>query len=1042
MPASTDTADTAAAAVIDLRTERLVDPIGVAEVRPLLSWRLTGTGAHRQASFRVRVTDDPDDPRDDTAPARWNSGPIAGWASVDIPYSGSTLVPRGRYRWSVQVTTDDGTATAWAEPASFELAPTLRAGEGFGASWITSVAERSGSSVPTLDPSRWTPKLRRVWLPGGAAAGAGATLRTTVRLADGVQASAVQLLAVGASSIHVQVNGRSVAHDGSLSAADVAAWRQGDNLVSIQASAADDEIPGLLVSGVLWPSVGEPVRFGSDDTWAASRDGVRWVLAESLGANGDAPRGREPESHRPSPYLRKEFSVPAAASPVVRARLYATALGVYQVSINGVRVGRHELAPGWTDYRQRLPYQTYDVTDLISDGGNAIGAVIGDGWYAGHIGWVGPFRYGTERAFLARLEIEHADGSTTVVTTDDTWTVGTGAIRYSDQQMGEVVEPGAGAAGWDRVGFTDDAWVPVVAVSPVHGALEAEVNPPISVQHTVEPVSVIRREDGRHLVDFGQNLVGRIRLTVSQAPTGKIIVAHAERLDDRGELYVEALRSARCTDEFLVQEAALPAELAPTFSWRGFQYAEITGLRVLSADDVTAEVLHAAMEPIGDFACSDENLTQLQANIVWGQRGNFLSVPTDCPQRDERLGWTGDAQAFASTAAFNYDVRGFFRKWMRDVRDAQGGNGAVTHVAPDPLSVTDGIGSPFAPASAGSAGWGDAVVIVPDALYRTYGDARIAHESLDAIGAWLRYLDDTSVDGIRGKVVGVGPADGFGDWLAITDTPKDLIATAFVAYAAKVAAELAADLGEPERVADWAAQYGRVRSAFRARWVRGGGRLDPGTQTAYVLALHVELLDPDEEAGAVEHLVRDIKSRNTHLATGFLGTPYLLKVLADRGRADVAFDLLMQDTYPSWLYPVVHGGATTMWERWDSWSDSRGFQDPGMTSFNHYAYGCVGEWLYRSVAGLAPGSPGYGHIVVKPFVGGGLTWASGSLATVHGLLASRWEVSGDKLSLALTVPPNTTAEVWMPTPAGTHSARPVLVGGGGHTFEVDWTPAT
>ena len=667
--------------------------------------------------------------------------------------------------------------------------------------------------------------------------------------------------------------------------------------------------------------------------------------------------------------------------------------------------------------------------------------MLGDGWYAGHIGWIGPFRYGTDLAFLARLEIDHADGSTTVVTTDDSWTAGTGAIRYSDQQMGEVVEPGAGQDGWDAPGFDGAGWASVQTVQPAHGPLEAEVNPPIAVEHTLEPLSVTRRPDGRILVDFGQNLVGRVRLRISAPTTGKVIVAHAERLDDRGELYTEALRSARCTDEFLVRDTDLPVVLAPTFSWRGFQYAEITGLSDLAAADVVAEVLHAAMEPIGDFACSNEHLTKLQANIVWGQRGNFLSVPTDCPQRDERLGWTGDAQAFASTAAFNYDVRGFFRKWMRDLRDAQGGNGAVTHVVPDPLSASEGTGG-YAPSAAGSAGWGDAVVIVPDALYRTYGDARIAHESLDAIGAWLAYLEATSVDGIRGKVDGIGPSDGFGDWLAITDTPKDLIATAFVAYAAKLGAELAADLGEPARVADWAAQYERVRTAFRRRWVRGGGRLDPGTQTAYVLALHVELLEPDEEAGAIAHLVRDIRSRNTHLATGFLGTPYLLQVLSEHGRTDVAFDLLTQDSYPSWLYPVIHGGATTMWERWDSWSDSRGFQDPGMTSFNHYAYGCVGEWLYRSVAGLAPGAPGYSHTIVKPVVGGGLTWAAGSLATVHGRLASRWEVDAGHWTLALTVPPNTTAEVWLPRPEGGHAPKPVNVAAGEHTFEVDWTPST
>jgi len=1029
---------------VDLRTERVVTPLAVAERHPLFSWRLPPGTTSRQGGFRLRVVAGDGDPRDESVPAVWDSGEVDGWSGVDVPYAGPAIPAAAVFGWSVRVrpaaSSEEPAPGEWADPASFETAPTDLGTDLGTTAWLTTAAELDRAPLPLLDPHRFTPEIQRIWAPGGCVPGSSAVFETDVVLPDGASVTSVQLLAAGAADIGAFVGDAEIAVDGRVDRAGARPWTVGRNRLRLVASAAAGEVPGLLVSGLVNLTAGGPVPVGSDDRWRVSTDGASgWRLAERYGANGDAPRGRETVTHRPSPYLRRAFDVPTG-SPVVRARLHATALGVYLLTLNGARVGRHELAPGWTDYRQRLPFQTYDVTDLLRTGDNVLGAVLGDGWFAGYLGWLGPFRYGTTRALLARLEVEHADGSRTVVGTDEAWKAGTGALRFSDQQLGDVVEPAATPTGWDEPGFDDAGWAHAVVTSPAHGRLEAEVNPPIAVAHTLPAASITRRDDGRILLDFGQNLVGRVRLRLTRRPAGPIIVAHAERLDDAGELYVDALRSARCTDEFRATDAALPVQLAPVFSWRGFQYAEVHGWPgELEPDGVTAEVLHAAMTPIGKFSCSDERLNQLQHNIVWGQRGNFLSVPTDCPQRDERLGWTGDAQAFATTAAFNYDVRGFFRKWMRDLRDAQGGNGAVTHVAPDPLSPAEPGFSARAPSAAGSAGWGDAVVIVPHALYQTYGDIRLVQESLSAIGAWIDYLRATSVDGIRGEVDGVGPASGFGDWLAITDTPKDLVATAFAAYAARLAAELAADLGEPARVSEWAAAFAGTRRAFRRRWVRGGGRIDPQTQTGYVLALHVGLFEPDEEPAAVERLVRDIESRNDHLATGFLGTPYLLQVLAAHGRADVAHRLLLQESYPSWLYPVVSGGATTMWERWDSWSDSRGFGDPGMTSFNHYAYGCVGEWLYRGVAGLVPGGAGYAHTVVRPYVVPGLTWAQASLDTVHGPLRSRWELDGETLHLHVSIPPNGTGEVWVPRSPVAHADAGVPVGPGQHDFTVAWT---
>lgn len=483
-----------------------------------------------------------------------------------------------------------------------------------------------------------------------------------------------------------------------------------------------------------------------------------------------------------------------------------------------------------------------------------------------------------------------------------------------------------------------------------------------------------------------------------------MIIRHAEALDTTGELYTVNLRSARQVDE-LVLPGTGEVTFEPRFSVHGFRYVEVTGLPApLSPEDLVACATYADMEPIGRWSCSDPLLEALQRNIVWGQRGNFLSVPTDCPQRDERLGWTGDAQVFASTAAFNYDVTGFMRKWLRDLVDDQRPGGGVPFVAPHLANPDD---SGLSEEQQSSAGWGDAIVMVPYELWMATGDLTTAREAYEGALAWTRWLERWSADGLR-------PASGFGDWLSLgPGTPKDLVSTAFAARAARLLAELATALDRDGDATALAEQYRRTRTAFRRAFVRGGGEVESGTQAAYVLALAFDLLDETEIAPALDRLVADIESRGWHLSTGFLATPYLLPTLAAHGRTDVAYRLLTQQSYPSWLYPVLHG-ATTMWERWDTWTDHGGFQDPHMNSLNHYAYGAVGAFLYQSVAGLSPLAPGYRRFRARPVPGGDLTQASAELASPYGPIRVAWRCSPTgSLELDVDAPPGTEAEVWL-----------------------------
>ena len=723
----------------------------------------------------------------------------------------------------------------------------------------------------------------------------------------------------------------------------------------------------------------------------------------------------------PSPYLRKEFQL---ENPVRRARLYATARGVYEPYVNGQRVGEDVLAPGWTDYRERIQYQTYDVTRLLAQGQNALSAVLGDGWYAGFVGFDPKRRgahYGSEPRLLAQLEVEYADGTTQTVVSDGSWKSSTGPILYSDFLVGESYEARREMAGWSEPGFDESEWYPVGVEELGSTPLVAQPDEGVRVTEEVPAKAVTQPKTGVYVFDMGQNMVGWVRLKVEGEAGTEVTLRHAEALDPDGTIYTTNLRFARATDRYVLKGGGEEV-YEPRFTFHGFRYVEVTGYPgEPPLEAITGRVVHSATSPAGSFECSSTMVNSLQSNIVWGQRGNFLSVPTDCPQRDERLGWMGDAQIFVRTAAFNMDVAAFFEKWMVDVEDAQSPGGAFPDVAPLFGERSEAF------LKKGSPAWGDAGVIVPWTIYKTYDDTRIVKRHYDAMRRWMEYVREANPDLLRRNKLG----NNYGDWLSPKGdyTPKDLLATAYWAYDARLMTEMAEAIGRREDAKGYEELFKGIRGAFNEAYVAPDGRIEGDTQTCYVLALHVGLMPEELRPAAAEHLVRAIEREDWHLSTGFVGVGYLCPVLTEAGHSDVAYRLLGNETYPSWGY-TIRNGATTIWERWDGWTEENGFQSPNMNSFNHYSLGSVGEWLYRYVAGidLDPQTAGYGRIVIHPRPGGGLRYARGEYDSVRGKIVSAWSIEGERFNLGITIPPNTTATVHVPAEDGagiSESGKPV-----------------
>jgi len=725
---------------------------------------------------------------------------------------------------------------------------------------------------------------------------------------------------------------------------------------------------------------------------------------------------------QPSPLLRRQFDVRAR---VKKARLYATALGLYEAQINGVIVGDRVFAPGWTSYSHRLRYQTFDVTGLLREGLNAIGAILGDGWYRGRLGYNGGRRniFGDRLALLAQIEIEYEDGTSQFVSTDSSWRAERGPVLMSDIYDGETYDARLERLGWSEPGYDDRDWVGVREVERDLATVVAPSGPPVRRTQLVKPVAVTRSPSGRTIVDFGQNLVGRLRLTVTGRSGQSVTIRHAEVLEN-GELCTRPLRYAKATDRYTLRGEGTET-WEPRFTFHGFRYAEVEGWPgELHPEDVVAVVCHSDLERIGWFECSDPLINRLHENVVWSMRGNFLDVPTDCPQRDERLGWTGDIQIFSPTACFLYDSAGFLSSWLADLAADQDAGGAVPFFVPN---INQG---PVVPAGA----WGDAAVIVPWVLYSRYGDTGILAAQFDSMRAWVDHVASLAGDRLLWD-----KGFQFGDWLDPATPPERpgdartdsaLIATAYLARSAQLVAQAAGVLGRQSEEERYHTLAHRVREAFAGEYVSPNGRMVGDTATAYSLALQFGLLsnaDQRHRAGTrLAHLVRDSGYR---VSTGFIGTPLVCDALCNVGEHDVAFRLLAQRACPSWLYPVTMG-ATTVWERWDSMLPG-GMVNPGdTTSFNHYALGAIADWLHRTVGGLAPAAPGYRRIDIQPRIGGGLTCARARHRTPYGVAECSWRIEGGRIEVEIVVPPNTSARVTLPL----SSAEPVEVASGTHRW--------
>jgi alpha-L-rhamnosidase len=696
----------------------------------------------------------------------------------------------------------------------------------------------------------------------------------------------------------------------------------------------------------------------------------------------------------PPPYLRRAFLV---GRPIKRAVVYASALGLYELHINGKRVGEDYFTPGWTDYSTRVYYQTYEVTDLIKKGGNTIGAILADGWYAGYLGF-GRKRehYGSEPRLLVQLEIEYDNGHIHMVVTDGTWRASCGPIFESDFLMGEIYDARKEMPGWDTFSFDDSAWHTVAVTEKSKGKVQSY--PGVTVQKILEikPKKLTEPQEGVYVFDMGQNFAGWVRLKASGKAGTKVVLRFAEMLNPDGTIYTENLRAARCTDTYILKGTGKEI-WEPRFTFHGFRYVEITGYPGKPGlDAITGVVLHSAIPMAGSFECSNPMVNQLYSNIIWSQRGNFIEIPTDCPQRDERLGWTGDAQIFVRTATYNMDVAAFFTKWLVDLEDAQSAEGAFPDVAPRKVAMGDG-----------TAAWGDAGVICPWTIYEVYGDKQVIERHYESMKKWISYLKNNSKDLLR-------PAKGYGDWVSIaSDTPKDVIATAYFAYSTRLLSKMAPAIGKNEDNKEYEDLFEQIKNAFNKAYVSDDGRIKGETQTCYLLGLYFDLLPEDKRESATQHLIEAIRNKDWHLSTGFVGLSYLVPTLTQTGHLDIAYRLLNNDTFPSWGYSIKNG-ATTIWERWDGWTEDKGFQTPGMNSFNHYAFGSIGRWLLGTVAGIETDGPGYKRIIIRPMPGGGLDYAKASYKSIHGKIVSDWRIKGSTFTLNVTIPANTTATVYVP----------------------------
>jgi alpha-L-rhamnosidase len=1037
---------------VHLRCEYLNNPLGIDALPPHLSWQSdSATRNWKQAAYQVLVASNADRLAAGQADV-WDSGKTESGDSVGIPYKGPALQSRKRYHWKVRVWDAEGNVSDSTEEAWWETG--LMHPADWSAKWI---AWKNPDDEADRKNIRW------IWVKGqdplAAPAKASANFRLNVKLAD-VPREALLLLAVRGDYV-AKVNGIEVGAKsrwGSFDRRDISdALKVGDNMVEIKVTAPD--VPqwgpnagqqttktGLAALVKVTGANGSVRRFPSGKDWQASAENnPSWQAANVVAELDDKRLGDPGPFPQPAASFRRTLQL---AKTPTSARLYIAALGSYRMYLNGSRVGNDVLTPDFTDYHKRVLYQTYDVTSLLKQGRNQISALLGDGWYGSPLTWVGMYFFKPPDRFAAQLEISYTDGSQDTVITDESWRAAPSPIIESQIYGGETYDARREKPGWKQPDFDDSHWSRATIADAPSIAISSQIDVPTRVIETLSPKTVNKLASGSYIFDMGQNMVGWAKLKVNGKAGTKVRMRFAEILNPDGSIYTANLRNAEATDTYILKGGG-EETFAPHFTFHGFRYVEMTGYPgTPSLDAIQGEVVSSvSAAPAATLATSSDLVNRMWQIGLWGQRGNFLSVPTDCPQRDERLGWMGDAGVFWRTGTYNFGVAAFSQKFIQDIVDAQTSQGAFTNVSPDTLPTdvgeTEGTAA-WEEGRVGAPGWGDAGVIVPWTTWVQYGDKAVIRKYWDSMQRWMDFIQSRNPDFIRKN--GVGP--NFADWLAPDpNTNKDLLATAYWALIANQMAQMAHATGNEAEAKHYEDLVGNIRAAFQKTFIKEDGTVGTGTQTSYVVALYTRMAPETLEPMLVNKLVKDIESRNWHLSTGFLGTPFLLFTLSDHGRSDVAYRLLLNDTYPSWGY-MLSKGATTWWERWNGDTG-----DPSMNSYNHYAFGSVIAWVYRYAAGIDTtlNAPGFKEIIVHPHLDSRMPSARAEYDSTYGKIVSDWKgTPAGPFSLHLTIPANTSAKIFLPAIAKAHvteSGNPietqpegassvVHVGSGSYDFEV------
>ena len=780
-------------------------------------------------------------------------------------------------------------------------------------------------------------------------------------------------------------------------------WNTGkvlsDNSIAVKYAGAELKAASRYSWQVrIWDSQGKASRWSAKETFVTGLPREDWKAAWIA-----------PEMTEASPLLRCGFSV---KKPVKCAIAYFTAHGVYEPFLNGAKIGDAYMAPGYTSYNHHLMYQTYDITALLRKGDNVLGAELARGWYLSNMGWTDmkSFKYnysGDCMAFLGQIVITYKDGTQEIVCTDGGWKASTGGVLHSTIYDGETFDAAKVPQGWCTASFDDSAWTQVTVENYGYDNLAPQENEPVRVEQTVDAKGLIVTPKGELVIDFGQNLVGSEVISFAGKPGQEIVISHAEVLDENDNFYTHNLRSAKAQSRYICDGTR--RDYTTRFTFYGFRFIKIEGIAKedINLADFKAQVRFSDMEPTGSFVCSDGRVNQLQSNIQWGLRGNFVDVPTDCPQRDERLGWTGDAEIFARTATFNRATYAFYSKWLKDLAFDQWPDGQVTDVVP----MIHGL------VGAGHVGWADAATIIPWTVYMAYGDHQILEDQYESMKRWVDFIVGAAGDSYLWNT-----GWHYGDWLAF-DVDNDVAGRSSVTYvpllqqchfanSATIMADAAKVLGRTEDEAYYRNVAAKAREAFCKSYMTADGHLVSHTQTAYVVALAYDMVPEDMRPLLAANLKERVDSYG-HITTGFLGTSHITTVLTACGLDETAYKLLLHEGYPGWLYPVTMG-ATTIWERWNSMMPDRTIPDNGMNSFNHYSYGAIGDWLYREAAGIKEAAPGFKKICIKPHLGGGFTYMKAEENTPYGWASSSWKIEGGVFTLEVEIPFNTTAEIYVP----------------------------